>query len=303
VLTTVDLRHQRCRTGWIHRPRAVGELDSWNWILGVSPTRNRSEMERKRFELSRVSGQLVSDADLLADLRRVAASLGKTTVGQKEYRHVGKYDDSTTTRRFGSWNAALKAASLTVSNEVGIEDQELFENILTLWQHYGRQPRRRDLALPPSRVSQSPYLRRFRSWTAALESFVQYANGADVEGAATIAPKSSADGLRRTSRTHLFVFASRSFSEIGSRAGRAARAPRHKQGSNFTLITSRPGARAARQSSRISRRYATGAILEKVLMVKRRASNRVNLTVRPVTVFANGASTAPVRTAGYAGRY
>jgi hypothetical protein len=157
-------------------------------------------MERKRFELSRVSGQPVSDADLLADLRRVAASLGKTTVGQKEYRHVGKYDDSTTTRRFGSWNAALKAASLTVSNEVGIEDQELFENILTLWQHYGRQPRRRDLALPPSRVSQSPYLRRFRSWTAALESFVQYANGADVEGAATIAPKSSADGLRRTSR-------------------------------------------------------------------------------------------------------
>jgi hypothetical protein len=41
-------------------------------------------MEKKAFELSRVSGQPVSDAELLDDLRRVAASLGKTTVGQKE---------------------------------------------------------------------------------------------------------------------------------------------------------------------------------------------------------------------------
>jgi hypothetical protein len=157
-------------------------------------------MKRKRFELSRVSGQPVSDADLLADLQRVAASLGKNTVGQKEYRRVGKYDDSTTTRRFGSWNRALKAAGLTISNEVGIEEEVLFENILTLWQHYGRQPRRRELALPPSRVSQSPYLRRFRSWTAALESFVEYANGTDSGAGATSAPPLLAEGSRRTSR-------------------------------------------------------------------------------------------------------
>lgn len=157
-------------------------------------------MQRKRFEISRVSGQQVSDADLLADLQRVAASLGKNTVGQKEYRRVGTYDNSTTTRRFGSWNGALKAAGLTMSNEVWLEDEVLFENILTLWQHYGRQPRRRELALPPSRVSQSRYLRRFRSWTAALESFVEYANGTDVGGGATSAPESFADGSRRTSR-------------------------------------------------------------------------------------------------------
>ena len=157
-------------------------------------------MQRKPFELSRVSGQPVSDAELLGDLRRVASSLGKTTVGQKEYRRVGKYDDSTTTRRFGSWNGALKAAGLIVANEVGLDDEELFENILTLWQHYGRQPRRRELALAPSRVSQSPYLRRFRSWTAALESFVEYANGTDVGNGAPAAARSFADGSRRSSR-------------------------------------------------------------------------------------------------------
>ncbi len=154
-------------------------------------------MEKKRFELSRVSGQPVSDADLLADLRHVSASLGKQTVGQKEYRSVGKYDDSTATRRFGSWNGALRAAGLNVSNEVGLADEDLFENILVLWQHYGRQPRRRELAFPPSQVSQSPYNRRFRSWSAALENFVEYANGADI-GASGAQPPAS--GSRRTSR-------------------------------------------------------------------------------------------------------
>lgn len=157
-------------------------------------------MEKKAFELSRVSGQPVSDAELLDDLRRVAASLGKTTVGQKEYRRIGRYDDSTTTRRFGSWNGALKAAGLSVSNVVDLGDEELFENILTLWQHYGRQPRRRELALPPSRISQSPYLRRFRSWTAALESFVSFANANDSGNAQATGISSTSGGARRTSR-------------------------------------------------------------------------------------------------------
>lgn len=157
-------------------------------------------MEKKAFELSRVSGQPVSDAELLDDLRRVAASIGKPTVGQKEYRRIGRYDDSTTSRRFGSWNEALRAAGLDISNVVDLADEELFENVLSLWQHYGRQPRRRELALPPSRISQSPYLRRFRSWTAALEAFVAYAN-ANESGAAPESDVSSApEGGRRTSR-------------------------------------------------------------------------------------------------------
>jgi 5-methylcytosine-specific restriction endonuclease McrA len=157
-------------------------------------------MQEKAFQLSRVSGQPVSDAELLEDLRRVASNLGKTTVGQKEYRHAGLYDDSTASRRFGSWNEALKAAGLSISNVLDIGDEELYENILTLWQHYGRQPRRRELALQPSRISQSPYLRRFRSWTAALESFVSYANANDSVNSQTTDISLTSKGARRTSR-------------------------------------------------------------------------------------------------------
>lgn len=136
-------------------------------------------MTREPFVIHRVSGMPVSDEELLADLRATAAGLGKTTVGQKDYRRLGKYDDSTATKRFGAWNKALIAAGLSVSNQVDISDERLFENVLVLWQHFGRQPRRSELAQPPSTVSQSPYNRRFGSWSAALHAFVEYANGSD----------------------------------------------------------------------------------------------------------------------------
>jgi len=140
-----------------------------------------SPLKEPNFKIVRVSGMPVGDEDLLADLLRVASATGKATVGQKEYRLLGKHDDSTLTNRFGSWNNALRTAGLDIGNEVNIRDEQLFENLLTLWQHYGRQPRRVELSAPPSRISQSPYNRRFGCWSAALESFVRYANAKDSE--------------------------------------------------------------------------------------------------------------------------
>jgi len=144
----------------------------------VSP---RSKMISGKFKLTRVSGQPVDDAELLADLKRIAEMLGASTVSMLKYREYGQYDESNVARRFGSWNNALLKAGLTLSNEVNISDDRLFENILTLWKHYGRQPRRSELSKPPSAISQQPYKRRFNSWTAALESFVEYANSAASE--------------------------------------------------------------------------------------------------------------------------
>jgi hypothetical protein len=136
-------------------------------------------MIKRTFEVSRVSGMPVSDSELIADLLRVASQLGKSTVGQKEYGRLGRYDYSTAIRRFGSWNKALLAAGLSLSHEVNISDDRLFENLLVLWQHFGRQPRRAELSREPSVISQGPYRRRFKSWTAALHEFVEYANATE----------------------------------------------------------------------------------------------------------------------------
>ncbi len=120
------------------------------------------------------------DDVLLSDLCRVAEEVSAESVSISRYRELGKHDVGTFLDRFGSWRSALHAAGLQVSKHTGISDEQLFANILTLWEHYGRQPRRRELKAPPSTISQGPYWRRFKSWTVALEQFARYMNERDV---------------------------------------------------------------------------------------------------------------------------
>ncbi|MCY7382022.1 MAG: HNH endonuclease [Microcoleus sp. CAN_BIN18] len=151
------------------------------------------------FRLSRVSGFPVKDDDLLADLRRVAELLKGSKVTQAQYSEHGTYDCTTHIRRFRSWNQALIKAGISLSHRVDISDEQLFENLFQLWQHYGRQPRRSELALPPSTISQSPYNRRFGSWIAALKAFVEYANSTGVESL-DIAANKTIELSRKTGR-------------------------------------------------------------------------------------------------------
>lgn len=138
-------------------------------------------MSTPHFKVQRVQGAPVSDAELLEDLASVAHDQGLLTVGLRQYEKLGKFSHTTISRRFGSWNKALQLAGLSTSNEINLPDEVLFENILVLWQHFGRQPRRSELARSPSTISQSPYNRRFGSWLAALDAFVTFANDAGTE--------------------------------------------------------------------------------------------------------------------------
>jgi hypothetical protein len=138
-------------------------------------------MSEPVFKLSHVSGVPVSDEELIADLRRVAGEFGKNTVPRPQYQSLGQYAYNTLEKRFGSWNEALGRAGLEISNRNNIPDKELFENVLTLWQYYGRQPRKSELASDPSCISEGPYNRRFGSWMNALSAFVDYANGTGAE--------------------------------------------------------------------------------------------------------------------------
>lgn len=139
-------------------------------------------MSEIKFELQRAKNAPVSDEELITDLKRVAKETNKKTISSPLYKKLGKYDARTIDRRFGSWKQALVQAGLDIDNSNEQRtDEELFENILVLWQHYGRQPTRRELSVAPSKISQTPYNRRFSSWMKALESFVEYANNSDVQ--------------------------------------------------------------------------------------------------------------------------
>ena len=125
-------------------------------------------MTDSKFQLERVPGAPVSNNEILADIRRVAELAGTNVVSQRLYSESGKYDWTTARRRFGTWNKAVTAAGLEIANELNITNERLFENLMRLWEHYGRQPRLSELARPPSVISDSPYKRRFRSWMDAL---------------------------------------------------------------------------------------------------------------------------------------
>jgi hypothetical protein len=137
-------------------------------------------MSDPKFQLERVRAP-VTDEELIADIQRVAELAGTKVVSFRRYSEVGNYHPTTAALRFGTWNKALLAAGPELASERDITDGRLFENLMHLWEHYGRQPRFRELARPPSVISSGPYQRRFRSWMKALEEFVAYANAQDMQ--------------------------------------------------------------------------------------------------------------------------
>lgn len=129
-----------------------------------------------KFELE-VSLRGSADEELLDDLRRSAKALCRETITMAEYAEVGKAHPSTIQRRFGSWPKALKLAGLEPSrSKIGISDDELFENIKTLWINLGRQPRYGEVKAPSSTFSAGTYEKRFGSWLKALGRFVEWVN-------------------------------------------------------------------------------------------------------------------------------
>ncbi len=127
------------------------------------------------------------DADLIADLKRVAIQLNKDKVTLDEYNDYGKYHSTTLTRRFGSWFKCLDLAGLKrTRSKLNIPNEELFENLMEVWTKLGRQPKYDDMFKPLSNFSSGTYEYRFGSWRKALESFVKYMNEGEIE----VEPKS-----------------------------------------------------------------------------------------------------------------
>lgn len=149
------------------------------------------------FKLAHTAGVAVSDDKILSDMRRVASDRGHGRLPSRLYQSQGKYSVTAASKRFGSWNAALKAAGLQQLNEVNIPDEDLHRNIGKVWVSLGRQPRRREMLQPLSAYSERPYTRRFGSWRLALEAFIRWA---ETSGGSDIDPADSVARKRRTPR-------------------------------------------------------------------------------------------------------
>jgi 5-methylcytosine-specific restriction endonuclease McrA len=118
----------------------------------------------------------VPDDELLAELKRVARSFSKGTVTIDQFNDQAKFHSSTLARRFGSWFKALEAAGLQKTRNLNLTNQQLFENLVSVWLKLGRQPKYQDLTKEHSLFSAGTYENRFGSWRKGLEAFVRWAN-------------------------------------------------------------------------------------------------------------------------------
>jgi hypothetical protein len=116
-----------------------------------------------------------TDEDLIGDLKRVSSLLNQPKLSYAIYSTHGKYSKELFKARFRTWNKALRAAGLELAKAGQYKNEELFANLLTVWQKKGKQPVKLsfdDKSL--SSICATVYTRRFGSIEKALKAFIQF---------------------------------------------------------------------------------------------------------------------------------
>jgi hypothetical protein len=117
-----------------------------------------------------------SQQEVIDELQRVASLLGTTSLSRTEFERHSRFGQKAVANAFeGSWHTALSAAGLRFTAIRAPSDDLCFENLLSVWTHYGRQPHYAEMRRPPSVITGKAYVRRWGGWTRAVYAFVQAA--------------------------------------------------------------------------------------------------------------------------------
>lgn len=110
-----------------------------------------------------------SDADLIEDIRTVAAKVGGTPT-LNDYREHGTAAVTTIYTRFGSWQDALDTAGYEPREpDSAVTDEELLEELNRLADELGERPTAADMD-NYGEYWASTYRRAFGSWNTALDA-------------------------------------------------------------------------------------------------------------------------------------
>jgi hypothetical protein len=123
-----------------------------------------------------------SKEDLIADLKRVSGLLDQPKLSHAIYSTQGKYSKQLFQSRFGTWNNALRSAGLELAKVGNYTDEELFANLLSVWQKRGKQPVK--LSFDDKNISSicaTVYTRNFGSVEKALKAFIEYMGSNDIQ--------------------------------------------------------------------------------------------------------------------------
>jgi hypothetical protein len=117
------------------------------------------------------------DTDLVRELRRVHSVAGRDVLSVEEFARLSVIGVGTIRGRFGTWQKALAVAGIAQSNHARrYSDEECFENLATVWTHYGRVPQYLEMNHSPSVVGPKAYVVRWGTWRKGIKAFVDWAN-------------------------------------------------------------------------------------------------------------------------------
>lgn len=156
----------------------VRRLGGWRQALERAGLGDRYFGRRVTTKMRAQKTRTLADDDLIQELRRVAATFKIDTLTMDQFsRTSDRANAAGIKRRFGSWKAALERAGLTLSARGRrYSDDEYYANILTVWTHYARQPKYREMNAPPSSIPAGAYEAKFGGWRRALGAFVERVN-------------------------------------------------------------------------------------------------------------------------------
>ena len=110
-----------------------------------------------------------SDEELIADLQRVGASLGKNAVSKSEQDKYGSFHSSTIIRRFGKWSDALRLSGLDQSIAHHVSDAELLNDVKRVASLLEKDALTIDEQELHGKFAPSTLIRRFGKWSNLIE--------------------------------------------------------------------------------------------------------------------------------------
>lgn len=122
-----------------------------------------------------------SNEDLIAELKRVHALARKPYLTTEDFKRHSIVGVDVVRHRFGGFRKALAVAGISRSPKAydRFTDAQCFENLATVWTHFGRAPQYREMFEQPSTIMGKTYVNRWGTWRKAI---IAFAGWADSEG-------------------------------------------------------------------------------------------------------------------------